>query len=217
MKKALYVRVSTQGQNTERQMKIGYKVYEDKCSGSIAFNKRPNAENLLHDIEQGLINEVHVHSIDRLGRSTLDIMQTIQLLTSKGVNVISEKEGLRTLNEDGSENMVSKMLVGILGTLAEFELNRLKERQKEGIAKAKQRDSYKTNGRPKETEESVEDFMKKSKTRRIVKYLTQGNSIRSTAKLSECSVGLVQKVKAYLDMLNEDKEDRGEYVPFVKE
>lgn len=218
MKKALYVRVSSEGQNTERQMKIGFKIYPDKCSGSIAFNKRTQALNLLHDIEQGLINEVHVHSIDRLGRNTLDIMQTIQLLTAKGVNVVSEKEGLRTLNDDGSENMVSKMLVGILGTLAEFELNRLKERQKEGIEKAKQRGAYKTNGRPKETEESVDDFMKKSKVKRIVRYLEQGNSIRSTAKLSECSVGLVQKVVSYQRLVKVESENKeNNYVPFVDE
>ena len=77
---------------------------------------------------------MHVHSIDRLGRNTLDIMQTIQDFTSKGINVVSTKEGLQTLI-NGKENPIAKMMIGILGTLAEFELARGKERQAEGIAK----------------------------------------------------------------------------------
>ena len=47
---------------------------------------------------------------------------------------------------DGKENPIAKMMVGILATLSEFEINRMKERQRDGIAKAKERGVYKTNG-----------------------------------------------------------------------
>ena len=199
-KKAHYVRVSTLEQNTARQKEIifGAKVYEDKCSGSVPFKDRQFGSSLIEDIDNNLIDEVHVHSIDRLGRNTLDIMNTIQYMASKGVNVVSIKEGLRTLNDDGTENMVSKMIVGILGTLAEFERSRMKERQREGIELAKQRGNYKGNGRPEGAIEDKQTFLQKPKVKKVVKYLKQGRSIRETAKLVECSVGLVQKVKRVL-------------------
>jgi DNA invertase Pin-like site-specific DNA recombinase len=119
-------------------------------------------------------------------------------MTQNGVNVISAKEGLRTLNDDGSENMVAKMMIGILGTLAEFEFNRMKERQREGIDKAKSKGLYKGNGRPSGTEESINEFMEKKLSRKIVKELKKGRSLRETAKICECSTSTVQKVVKYM-------------------
>ena len=79
---ANYIRVSTLEQNTARQETNGL-TYTDKCSGSIPFAERKEAKKLL---KNEAITEVHVHSIDRLGRNTLDIMQTIQNFTDKGIN-----------------------------------------------------------------------------------------------------------------------------------
>jgi DNA invertase Pin-like site-specific DNA recombinase len=199
-KKVHYIRVSTLEQKTDRQKTIifGAMVYEDKCSGVVPFKERSAGGRLIKDIEAGEVNEVHVHSIDRLGRNTLDIMQTIQYMTSKRVNVISIKEGLNTLNADGSENMVAKMIIGILGTLSEFERERMKERQREGIDIAKERGNYKGNGRPQGSRESKDSFLNKAKAKKVVKYLEQKRSIRETAKLADCSIGFVQKVKGYL-------------------
>jgi hypothetical protein len=121
--KAKYIRVSTLEQNTDRQTNFEGLTYIDKCSGSTPFNQRNEAKKLL---DNNSITEVHVHSIDRLGRSTLDIMQTIQYFTSKGINVVSEKEGLQTII-NGKENPIAKLMIGILGTLAEFELSELKK------------------------------------------------------------------------------------------
>jgi len=204
-----YKRVSTIDQRTDRQesILIGLKVYEDKCSGSVPFKERLRASELINKVELGLIKEVHVHSIDRLGRSTINIMQTIQYFTSKGVNVISTKEGFQTLNSDGSENMIAKMLVGILGTLAEFELSRMKERQTEGIAKAKGRGVYKSNGRPKGSKESILEFLNKPKARKVHKELLKGRSIRETALVSACSAAFVQKVKKFQDFIENGESD----------
>ncbi len=113
--KVKYIRVSTTEQNTDRQSDFNGLTYIDKCSGSIAFKDRLEASKLLANTE---VTEVLVHSIDRLGRNTLDIMQTIQNFTNRGINVISEKEGLQTLI-NGKENPIAKMMIGILGTLAD--------------------------------------------------------------------------------------------------
>ena len=189
--KVKYIRVSSEGQNTDRQ-RSQLKEFIDVCSGSISFNERPQAIELLSDKN---ITEVHVHSIDRLGRNTLDIMQTIQNFTKKGVNVISDKEGLQTLI-NGKENPIAKMMIGILGTLAEFELSRIKERQAEGIAKAKERGVYVGGvGRKEGTTESIEVFLKKESVKSIVKHLKNNESINRTALLSKTSAGTVKKVK----------------------
>jgi len=135
---------------------------------------------------------VLVHSIDRLGRNTIDIMQTIQDFTSRGINVISVKEGLNTI-VDGKENPVAKMMIGILGTLAEFELNRAKERQAEGITKAKAKGVY--IGRSKGSSEGTDVFVAKKSTQAILKNLRLGESIKRTALLSKASIGKVKKVK----------------------
>ena len=187
--KVKYIRVSTTEQNTDRQEKFDGKIYTDKISGSTPFAERPQAKKLLSNKD---ITEVQVHSIDRLGRNTLDIMQTIQNFTSKGINVVSEKEGLNTII-DGKENPIAKMMIGILGTLAEFELSRAKERQSEGIANAKLKGVY--SGRKVGTTESIDKFVNKASTQAILKYLKQNESTKRTALLSKTSEGTVKKVK----------------------
>ena len=200
--KVYYNRVSTVTQNDARQKENipkGMEVYNDTISGSTEFSTRPDGKRLLADIEAGKVTEVQVHSIDRLGRNSLDILQTIQNLTAKGVNVISTKEGLQTII-DGKENPLAKLMVGILSTLAEFELARIKERQAEGIAAAKAKGTYKTNGRTLGTVETREEFLAKASTKKILKYLKQGYSLRTVAKNAECSLGTVQKVN---NLINE--------------
>ena len=184
-----YNRVSTIEQNIDRQDNFKGLTYADKCSGSIAFKDRKEASKLLSNEE---VTELQVHSIDRLGRNTIDIMNTIQDFTNRGINVVSVKEGLNTI-VDGKENPVAKMMIGILGTLAEFELNRAKERQAEGIAKAKAKGVY--AGRSKGSSESIDVFMAKESTRAILKNLRLGESIKRTALLSKASIGKVKKIK----------------------
>ena len=84
--KVYYLRVSTIEQNTARQMEEipeDCKVFEDKVSGSIPFAERTEGRNIVNLIKQRQINTIYVHSIDRLGRNSLDILQTIQFFLIK--------------------------------------------------------------------------------------------------------------------------------------
>jgi len=191
-----YIRVSTPEQNTSRQ-KDGLIPIVDICSGSIPFEDREGGQELMKRTQLGYVKSISVHSIDRLGRNTLDILTTIKWFTRQQVNIISQKEGLQTLLEDGTENPTAKLMVGILGTLAEFELSRIRERQAEGIKKAKERGVYKTNGgnRKKETKTK---FLSKSKNALCLKELQRGNSVRRAALLSGVSLMTAHKVKKYM-------------------
>ena len=191
-----YIRVSTPEQNTARQ-KDGLIPIVDICSGSIPFEDRPGGEALMRKVQLGFVGSVSVQSIDRLGRNTLDILTTIKWFTKQGVNIISQKEGLQTLLEDGTENPTAKLMVGILGTLAEFELSRIKERQMEGIAKAKERGVYKINGGNRSIETKTK-FLSKSKNALCLKELKRGTSVRRAALLAGVSTMTAHKVKKYM-------------------
>jgi DNA invertase Pin-like site-specific DNA recombinase len=94
------------------------KVYTDLSSGHLKFTDRPEGNKLMLEIENGIVTELYVYSIDRFGKNAKDILSTINLITSNGCNVIAEKEGLQMLI-DGKENPIAKMVIGILSTLSD--------------------------------------------------------------------------------------------------
>ena len=193
MRTIKYIRVSTQDQNTARQ-KTDRESLIDVCSGSIPFAERKSGSKLVRMADSGQLDCLLVHSIDRLGRDTLDILKTIEHFTERGINVISEKEGINALNVDGKPNLMTKLITSILATLAEFERERIKERITEGVQRAKERGAYKANGgKPKE---HPEETLKKAKNATIVRYLKKGSfSLREVAKLSSASPTTVRKVR----------------------
>lgn len=193
---AKYVRVSTYEQKPDRQtLNFKGKIFPDSCSGSVPFAERTEAKKLLKLIDNNSIKVVYVHSIDRLGRNTIDVLQTIQGLTAKGVNVISEKEGLQTLLPNGDENPTAKLIINILASVAEMERNHILERQKEGIAIKKTNGGYK--GRKVGTKKKNKEILKKYKS--VCKSLERQPfsklSLRTIAELNKVSLGTVQRVK----------------------
>ena len=156
--KVLYCRVSTLDQKTDRQKvsEADYKiVIEDKCSGAIPFFDRDGGKQILKLIEKNALTSLFVLSIDRLGRDLRDIINTIHFFTEKGISIHFISQGLRTLDDNGKENPISKMMISILGVVGEMERTQIKERQIEGIKIAKLKGVYK--GR---VEGSKEDLLK---------------------------------------------------------
>lgn len=192
MKAVKYIRISSGTQNAARQLNTSLLTIVDICSGLVPFASREKGSELLKMIERGQVSELHVHSIDRLGRNVRDILETVDYCTSHNVCVVSEKEGIRTLS-NGKENLTAKLTLNLLSTLAEFERSKILERQKEGIENAKIKGVY--QGRASGSAESIEVFMNKSKTQAILRELKRKESIRRTAKLAGASQALVQKVK----------------------
>jgi DNA invertase Pin-like site-specific DNA recombinase len=126
--KAVYIIFSAVDQNSSSQENNidDAKVFIDEISGSVKFSDRAEGKKLMLEIKNGNISELYVHSIDRLGKNTIDILNTINLITSYGCNVISEKEGLQMLI-DGKENPIAKMMIGILSTLSDKALKEWKD------------------------------------------------------------------------------------------
>lgn len=193
---ATYARVSTDGQSGDTQTD-GYigKLFFDKISGAVPFEERPKAKKLMQAIEAKKINTIHVARVDRLGRDTLDVLQTIQKFTKLGVNLISDNEGLQTLLPNGKENPTAKLVINIMASVAEIERNNILERQREGIAIAKAKGVYK--GRKEGSSVKPKDYLKKYK--KVFRALeTQSNtrlSLRQIATVCNVSLGTVQRVK----------------------
>jgi DNA invertase Pin-like site-specific DNA recombinase len=143
-----YIRVSTIDQNTERQLEgiEVAKTFTDKASGK--DTQRPQLEALVSFVRTG--DTMVVHSRDRLARNLDDLRRIVQTLTAKGVRIEFVKEHLTFTGEDSP---MASLMLSVMGAFAEFERALIHERQREGIALAKQRGAYK--GRKKSLSEAA--------------------------------------------------------------
>ncbi|HAF65226.1 MAG TPA: transposase [Sutterella sp.] len=136
-----YVRLSTVEQNTARQL-VGItldRVFEEKVSAKNIGN-RPVLREMLGFIRDG--DDLYVHSMDRLARNLKDLLTLVTTITDKGVTLHFVKENL-TFEAKAKATPFNKLLLGLLGSVAEFERELILERQREGIAQAKARGAYK--------------------------------------------------------------------------
>ncbi len=112
MRTLRYNRVSSLSQNLTRQQqnldKYTY-VFEDKCSGTQALFDRKYGKYLREYVKQNKIDEVSIHSIDRLARNLRDLLEVIEFFHSNGVSLYIENLGMRTL-VDGKMNYTIKMM-----------------------------------------------------------------------------------------------------------
>lgn len=134
-----YIRVSTVDQNTARQLD-GLeldKIFTEHKSGK--DKDREQLKAMLDYVRDG--DTIHIHSIDRLARNLADLKELVNLFNNKGVSVHFHKENMK-FNGDKSDSMTN-LLFNILGSFAEFERELMLERQREGIAKAKEDGKYK--------------------------------------------------------------------------
>ena len=142
-----YIRVSTQEQNTIRQEvlmeTLGVdEVYIDRMSGK--NTNRPELQKMMEYVRRG--DTVIVESISRFARNTRDLLELVEQLTAKGVEFVSKKEAIDTTTPTG------KFMLTVFGAVAELEREYILQRQREGIAIAKEQGKY-TGRKPIQTPE----------------------------------------------------------------
>ena len=175
-----YIRVSTILQNTERQLLDVPcdRVYEDKLSGK--DTNRPQFQLMMSNLRSGDI--VNVHSLDRVGRNTKDILEIVETIKEIGATIKFHKENLTF---DGSKNdLYSDLMLTILSGFATFERNIILERQREGIEIAKQKGKYKGGKQKFDVEQK----------NRIKELVEEGVSISSVCRTMNCSRPTIYKV-----------------------
>ena len=147
-----YIRVSTVDQNLGRQldgMELD-RVFSDQVSGGTI--NRPGWSQCKEFLREG--DALHVHSIDRLARNLEDLQRTIRELAGKGVTIHFVKENLTFC---GTDNPLQVLMFQMVGAFAQFERALIRERQREGIARAQKEGRYK--GRPRKiTDEQWEQI-----------------------------------------------------------
>jgi len=146
-----YVRVSSFDQNPDRQLEAVSvaRTFIDEASGK--DTRRPELDRLLAFVRDG--DTVVVHSMDRLARNLDDLRRIVQDLTRHGVRVEFVKECLTFTGEDSP---MANLMLSVMGAFAEFERALLRERQREGIALAKQRGAYRGRKPALNSEQIVE-------------------------------------------------------------
>lgn len=143
-----YVRVSTEEQNPARQDELMAtlgveKVFSEKQSGK--DTDRPQFKAMLEFVREG--DTLYVESFSRLSRSTRDLLSTVQLLSDRKVNLVSDKEKVDTTSPQG------RFMLTIFAALYELERENILERQREGIEIAKRQGKYK--GRQPKPDEPI--------------------------------------------------------------
>lgn len=187
---AIYCRVSTDDQTVEHQTRAlaaiaerrGWQVvatYTDEgISGSKGRDKRPGLDAMLKDATRRKFDMVAAVAIDRLGRSLVDLLTTIETLENAGVDLFVDAQGLDTSTAMG------KLIFQVTGAFAEFERSMIRERTKRGLATAKAKGVR--LGRPPIPPITVKD---------VQAMLGTGASLRSTARKHGLGIGTVFRIR----------------------
>jgi DNA invertase Pin-like site-specific DNA recombinase len=191
---AIYVRVSTDKQTVENQVRElrqiaerrGWEVvaqYSDAgISGSKGRDDRPGLDQMLKDARRRRFDIVMAWAIDRLGRSLIDLLGTIQALEACGVDLYLDQQSLDTTTPAG------RLMFQVTGAFAEFERSMIRQRINAGLKRAVE--AGKTLGRPR-TSDKVE--------KRIQEHLRAGKGINKVARELGVGTGTVQRIAREMD------------------
>jgi DNA invertase Pin-like site-specific DNA recombinase len=187
--RVIYGRISSaQTQNEARQLEKGIIAFIDKCSGAVPFMERPQAKKLIEYLKKNPTCETEILSVDRIGRSTLDILQTIQYFKKNDFTL-----KINNLGMDNSSPFFD-LMISLLGTLAEHERAVIKERCRGGIEVAKSNGVY--IGRKKGTIDDRNRTLKKHQD--IVTCLNSKMKVADICRLIGKHRATIQKVKDLL-------------------
>jgi DNA invertase Pin-like site-specific DNA recombinase len=191
---ALYVRVSTDGQTVENQTRElcqiaerrGWQIVETYSdvgiSGSKGRDKRPGLNRMLNDASRRKFDIVMAWSIDRLGRSLIDLLGTVQTLEVCSVDLYLDQQNIDTTSPAG------RLLFQVTGAFAEFERAMIRQRVNLGLKRAVAQGKH--LGRPPIASELE---------RKAQRALRKGTGILKVAKMVGLGTGTVHRIKREMD------------------
>ena len=202
----IYCRVSTEKQETERQLRDlrgyckrnDYEIVEEFQENISATKSKIQRQHLIDAVRKSKAKYFIADDISRFSRNVKVGLEIKDELHEMGVCLVFVQTGMKSLNEDGTPNAMANMVFVSLMNVYEMENSTKRQMIKSGLRNAVA--NGKTLGRPEGTTESLT-----SKYPKIVKLLENGTSIRNTALLSKKAKSLVQRVKT---QMVENKEVR---------
>lgn len=196
-----YNRTSTMNQEGNRfsldSEKYDLTLFDKGVSGVIPFKERPMVKNkLLPLLEKNEVTELWVEELSRLGRNTIDSLNTLKFLDDLGVTVIVKNLGNLKSIIDGKKNPMWNLITSVMSSIYEMDRTNIVERTAAG------REVYRMRGgklgRKNGTQESRASFLEKDKTKEIISLLKCGKSVRDISGRLSVSSATVCKVKKYI-------------------
>lgn len=206
MKKVcIYARVSTQGQDYQRQLselrdyasRMNYEVvkeFSEKISGAKSVAERQALTELLDYAAANRIDKVLVYECSRISRRAIDFLQVIEQLTQMKVSVYILQNGLETLMADGSVNPIAQLVLGIIGQFNSMERSLIRSRMSSGYqhfrsngGKVGRKEGYK-----KSNEQMKEQYSKE------LSLLKKGLSLRNIQAITGTSINTLRKLKVII-------------------
>ena len=202
MKTVIFARVSTNIQEYDRQVNelttlanskdwSVEAVFAEKISGAKANAERTELLNMVAYVEANAIDKVLVTELSRLGRDTLQVLEVIEMLNSKGISLYIQNYNIETLTAEGKVNPMSQFLITILAEVARMERKTIRERVASGYA------NYRNNGGKvgrKQGYRKSEEAMREEYSE-VFKLLKKGISLRNISKITNVSVNTIRKCK----------------------
>ena len=198
----IYARVSTQGQDYERQLtelreyadRMNYEVvreFSEKISGAKTIAERQALTDLLDYAAVNRIDKVLVYECSRISRRAIDFLQVIEHLTQLNVSVYILQNGLETLMADGSVNPIAQLVLGIIGQFNSMERSLIRSRMSSWYA------HFRANGgkvgRKEGYRKSEADM--RAQYNKEMSLLRKGISLRNVQSITGTSVNTLRKLR----------------------
>ena len=205
IKACIYARVSTKGQEFERQLdelrqyaeRMDYEVvmeFAEKISGAKKVEEREALLGLLSYVEANPVDKVLIYECSRLSRRAVDFLSVIENLTALKVCVYIHQNGLETLLPNGTPNPIAQLVLGILAQFNSMERSLIRSRMESGYnhfrsigGKVGRKQGYRKSG-----QQILEQYQAE------VKLLRKGLSLRNVQAITSTSVNTLRKIKSLM-------------------
>lgn len=205
--KVFYSRISTdEGQTHKRQLQdlkgFDY-VFCDVISGSVPLFERGKGSEIKKLMDEGKLTHLEVHSIDRLGRNTIDLLTNWKLFTDNNVTVVCRNPNIRNFDEKGNPDKFSELLLSICGIMYSFEKENILSRVRDGVRLKRMTHPELYVGRRVGTSYTPEVFLQRKRSQDILNYLNKGTyTYKEISKIVGVSETTISKVKKMSQLVN---------------
>lgn len=203
VKAVIYARVSTQGQDYDRQLaelkqyadRMGYdivKTFSEKISGAKKVEERQAMTELLNYVEVNKVDKVLIYECSRLSRRAVDFLSIIEIFNEKKISLYIHQNGLETLLPNGEINPIATLVLGILAQFNSMERSLIRSRMESGYNNFRNNGGIvgRKTGYRKTSEQMKEEYAEE------IRLLKKGYSLRNISKITHTSVNTLRKLSA---------------------
>lgn len=202
-KAIIYARVSTAGQDYDRQLaelrqyadRMGYdvvKTFSEKISGAKKVAERQAMTELLNYVEVNKVDKVLIYECSRLSRRAVDFLSIIETFNEKKISLYIHQNGLETLLPNGEINPIATLVLGILAQFNSMERSLIRSRMESGYNNFRNNGGVvgRKTGYRKTNEQMILEYAEE------IKLLKKGYSLRNISKITHTSVNTLRKLYA---------------------